>query len=307
MNATLEAKTDRVRRHTAEATVNQIDAVTRRNVTEHGSRPAEIGRRVSELEKEWDMERTLEANASILALTGAALGTWVSKKWFFLTGTVLGFLFQHATTGWCPPVPVFRKLGVRTQNEIDQERFALKALRGEFYDGAARPDIDAALQAVSQVETLSEGGREPDRVRRYTSKNQRQRIDESMARRVRLYAQQSREVISERIIELRREWSIERYLQINVAAVGLSTAALAVTKNRNWGIATCAGLAFFLFHATEGFDPPMPALRRMGVRSRAEINREIYALKILRGDFDQAQSGNNQEQRVATALAAVGL
>ncbi len=45
---------------------------------------------------------------------------------------VAGFLFQHAVQGWCPPVPLFRRLGFRTAREIDHERYALKALRGDF-------------------------------------------------------------------------------------------------------------------------------------------------------------------------------
>jgi hypothetical protein len=34
--------------------------------------------------------------------------------------------------GWCPPLPVFRRLGIRTASEIDYERYALKSLRGDF-------------------------------------------------------------------------------------------------------------------------------------------------------------------------------
>jgi hypothetical protein len=45
---------------------------------------------------------------------------------------VTTFLLQHALQGWCPPVPFFRKRGVRTMREIDTERYALKALRGDF-------------------------------------------------------------------------------------------------------------------------------------------------------------------------------
>ncbi|HET9942578.1 MAG TPA: hypothetical protein VFR05_04515, partial [Terriglobia bacterium] len=41
-------------------------------------------------------------------------------------------LLQHAVQGWCPPVPLFRRLGIRTQREIDEERYALKAMRGDF-------------------------------------------------------------------------------------------------------------------------------------------------------------------------------
>ena len=45
---------------------------------------------------------------------------------------VAAFLLQHALQGWCPPLPVFRWYGVRTQSEIEQERYALKAIRGDF-------------------------------------------------------------------------------------------------------------------------------------------------------------------------------
>jgi hypothetical protein len=36
--------------------------------------------------------------------------------------------------GWCPPLPILRSLGVRTADEINEERYALKALRGDFAD-----------------------------------------------------------------------------------------------------------------------------------------------------------------------------
>jgi len=300
---------DRVGRHTNRSIIERIAATTRQQVRDHADRPPDaISRRIVELENEWDVERVLEANASTLALSGAVLGTIVNKSWFWLTGGVLGFLFQHAMSGWCPPLPIIRKLGVRTQAEIDQERFALKAVRGDFRNGDGnRPRLDSTLRTVTSSESAAHSQREPDRVRRYTPQEQLRRIDAGMERRVRLYASQPPEVITERIAELRREWSIERYLQINVALVGVSTAALAATRNRKWGIATCAGLGFFLFHAVEGFDPPIPALRRVGVRTRAEIDREIYALKILRGDFDDVIATDDQASRADTALGAVGL
>lgn len=307
MQKTLSNEVDRVRRHTANNTKERIDAKTRRNIREHAESRA-VDRRIAELEREWDVERTLEANASTLALAGAVLGTTVNRKWFWLTGGVLGFLFQHATSGWCPPLPILRKLGVRTQSEIDQERYALKAIRGDFdrAQSTVNRDTDATLRAVSESEN-TRTGREPDRVRRYTARTQQEKLDREMERRVRLYASQPAHVITERIAELRREWSIERYLQINVAAVGLTTAALAVGKNRKWGFATCAGLAAFLFHAVEGFDPPLPLMRKAGLRSRTEINREIYALKVLRGDFDDAIGAQEDATRIEAALTAVGI
>lgn len=58
--------------------------------------------------------------------------TFVNRKWFALPAVVSGFFLQHALQGWCPPVPFFRKAGVRTTSEIDEERTALRLLRGDF-------------------------------------------------------------------------------------------------------------------------------------------------------------------------------
>jgi hypothetical protein len=65
------------------------------------------------LDDEWDIERWLEANASALAFTGTVLGLLVNKKFFAIPCIVLPFLFQHAVQGWCPPVPILRRKGVR--------------------------------------------------------------------------------------------------------------------------------------------------------------------------------------------------
>lgn len=149
---------------------------------------------------------------------------------------------------------------------------------------------------------------EPDRVRRYSSDAQLRRIAEKTWTNVRQYARQSPDALSARIKELRAEWSIERSLQLNAAIVGLSTATLAVTRDRRWGWATCAALGFLLWHALDGFDPILPLLRRLGVRSRGEIDREIYALKVLRGDFQDVEvprPGDELAQADAAA-AAVG-
>jgi hypothetical protein len=93
-----------------------------------------IGERLAELDREWDIERALEANAASVSLLGLCLGVTSSRKWFVLPAVVAGFLLQHAIQGWCPPLPVLRRLGVRTRLEIEQERYALKILRGDFED-----------------------------------------------------------------------------------------------------------------------------------------------------------------------------
>lgn len=126
-------ESDRVRANTA----TEINAKIDRQITERvrfysGKSEDKITQRIHDLEREWDMERLLETNASALAFTGLVLGVIRNSKWLFLPGIVLPFLLQHAVQGWCPPVPLFRRLGVRTREEIEREKFALKALRGDF-------------------------------------------------------------------------------------------------------------------------------------------------------------------------------
>ena len=138
MNAATE-QIDRVRRHTKPAVNERIDETIRECVQAYANQPrAVLSRRIAELEREWDIEQTLQANASCVALAGVALAT-KDRRWLALPATVLGFLLLHSTQGWCPPLPLFRRLGVRTRSEIERERFVLKFLRGDFegFDAAA--------------------------------------------------------------------------------------------------------------------------------------------------------------------------
>jgi hypothetical protein len=73
------------------------------------------------------------------------LGLGVSRKFLLITAGVQGFFLQHALQGWCPPLPLLRRLGVRTQYEIERERYALKAVRGDFQESG---DAEAAIRAV---------------------------------------------------------------------------------------------------------------------------------------------------------------
>ncbi len=146
---------DRVRANTSEEVNARLDREMRERVESYAARgEAEITRRIGELDREWDMERLLETNASALAGVGVGLAAATgSRKWLILPGVVLSFLFQHAVQGWCPPVPVFRRLGVRTREEIDRERYALKALRGDFRD--VGDGADAAARGVNALEAVN--------------------------------------------------------------------------------------------------------------------------------------------------------
>jgi hypothetical protein len=146
---------DRVRVHTDPNVNARIDDAMRDRLFSYSTRSdAEISARIEALDGEWDIERYLEVMAPSFALTGLALGLLSDRRWFLLSGAVLGFLAQHALHGWCPPLTALRRMGVRTRREIDQERYALKALRGDF--SGLPPDaprnrvtrVDAVLDAV---------------------------------------------------------------------------------------------------------------------------------------------------------------
>ena len=154
----LPSTTMRVPLNTAHEINEQIRRQTAENVERVAAEgPEAIKHRLHELDREWDIERTLEANAATVSLVGVLLGAALHRGFFAVPAIVGGFLLQHAVQGWCPPVPVFRRWGFRTQSEIDEEKYALKALRGDFRRTALAKNaegrharIEQALEATRQ-------------------------------------------------------------------------------------------------------------------------------------------------------------
>lgn len=149
----LHSTVNRVPAHT-DAEVNQrIRQRTEQNIARlRNASPAAITQRLQELEEEWDIERTLEANAATASLIGLTLGATVDRRWNLFPAVVAGFLLQHALQGWCPPLPVFRRMGIRTSYEIDYERNALKALRGDFRSVAQEQPSLTPAKALEAAE-----------------------------------------------------------------------------------------------------------------------------------------------------------
>lgn len=124
------ATVHRVPAHTAGHVNKKIWLETDRNIAYYSQQGKEaIDRRLQELDEEWDIERVLQVNAASVTLASFVFGTLSSRKWHLLGGIVGGFLLQHAIQGWCPPIPVFRRLGFRTPREIEYERRALLQAR----------------------------------------------------------------------------------------------------------------------------------------------------------------------------------
>jgi hypothetical protein len=102
---------------------------------------ASIERRLRELDEEWDIERYVETLAPSFTLLGLTLGLTRDRRWLLLPFVVQGFFLQHALQGWCPPIPVLRRLGVRTMQEIEHERCCLKHHLATL--GASEPCLKA--------------------------------------------------------------------------------------------------------------------------------------------------------------------
>jgi len=92
----------------------------------------EIDMRLMQLDDEMDLETYLQTQSAALTISGVILGLTSSKKWLALPmfGSLL--VIANFISGRDNPLGYFRKLGFRTRAEIEKERYALKAIRGDF-------------------------------------------------------------------------------------------------------------------------------------------------------------------------------
>jgi hypothetical protein len=127
---------DRIREHSSEGANRRIDRETRGAIAE--ARHSSVARtaRIRELEKEWNIDRALMLNFGIVGAFTAFKAMQQMKRtghlggWGLFFWVQMGFLVNHAVRGWCPPMPVFRRLGFRSPNEISAEMVALHQTDG---------------------------------------------------------------------------------------------------------------------------------------------------------------------------------
>jgi hypothetical protein len=130
----------RVPLHTPIEVQRRIRDETNQRIAYYREHRDEIGARLQELNEEWDIERALATASSVFSLAGVALGTSSRRsRWLLLTAAVQIFYLQHAVQGWCPPLPILRRVGFRTPMEIELERCALKALREDAGENPVPP------------------------------------------------------------------------------------------------------------------------------------------------------------------------
>lgn len=134
------------------------ESKTRDNIRFYGSLGKDgLTERIRALDGEWDTERFFTVALSGAGLFGMVMGMFGSRLWRVLTWASLPLLFLHGREKWKPSDSFVRSLGLRPRKEIHEEKYALKALRGDFRnvetEGAAEVEsldrnANRALEAV---------------------------------------------------------------------------------------------------------------------------------------------------------------
>lgn len=124
--------TDRARRHTARAVLHRIDDDTVDHLLAVEGDADAAKPRLEALDREWDLDRAIEAEAAAMGLLGLALGVFMRPALLAVPTAVGASVFLFGTLGIYPLLPIFRRMGLRTAREIQRERYAVKALRGDF-------------------------------------------------------------------------------------------------------------------------------------------------------------------------------
>jgi hypothetical protein len=141
---------DRVRAGTAASVNARLDRLTQERLLQAVSEN-DYSRRLGQLGREWDFDRIVEAEAAATGLLGLALAAAVNRRFLLLPGVATAMMLVHAIHGWYPLLPLLRRMGVRSRDEIERERYAVKALRGDFAavkDASAERRAEAAWRAV---------------------------------------------------------------------------------------------------------------------------------------------------------------
>lgn len=94
--------------------------------------PTAIGHRLEELDNEWTTGRAVKASTGLCLVAGFALAAFLSPWWLVLPAAagvaLVHYLFFRRS--WL--AELFSAAGLRTGAEIEDERIALRVLRGDF-------------------------------------------------------------------------------------------------------------------------------------------------------------------------------
>jgi hypothetical protein len=117
--------------------------------------PAAINDRLGQLDNEWSAGRATKVSLSFVILIGLAMTLAFGAWWSVLPIAAGLFLLQYAFTRTSWMGNMFREMGFRPGAKIEEEKFALKTLRGDFRHLPTVHDLEAK-EDISRFE--GEGG-----------------------------------------------------------------------------------------------------------------------------------------------------
>lgn len=120
---------------------NDTDVYTQENINHYYKHPDHINSRLRQLEAEMSTEQIFELHDAANVTAGVLLTVLTGKKkWLILPILVAIVQSLQAMEGIRLGISLLRKYGYRTRAEIDKEKYALKALRGDFQQGMNVPN-----------------------------------------------------------------------------------------------------------------------------------------------------------------------
>jgi hypothetical protein len=105
--------------------------------------PAAIDARLADLDRECSAGRMAKAALGVVIVVGSVLAAVHSPWWLILPGVAAVFLIQYVFGRHSWMTNLVSRAGYRTGTEIEHEKFALKALRGDFKGVPTVHDIEA--------------------------------------------------------------------------------------------------------------------------------------------------------------------
>ena len=111
----------------------QVERSIQENLNHYYHDKQEIEYRLMELDNEMDLESYMQIESSALSIAGTILALTVNKKWLVLPLISSVLQLSNISKKWNKPVRLLsNRLGLRTRGEIEKEKYALKAIRGDF-------------------------------------------------------------------------------------------------------------------------------------------------------------------------------
>ncbi|MDQ2751550.1 MAG: hypothetical protein M3R72_00840 [Bacteroidota bacterium] len=128
---------------------NKVDVYTQENINHYYRNKNHIENRLRQLEKETSIEQIFQLHDAANVIAGVLLSVATRKqKWLILPILIAIVQSVQTATGQRLGTSLLRKYGFRTKDDIDKEKYALKALRGDFHYEIEVPN--AVWEAVNK-------------------------------------------------------------------------------------------------------------------------------------------------------------